>query len=336
MGGTSSKGAMMSDKNTISRRSFLKLGAGALALGVVPPTLADARINIGMIGLGKQGRRLLSQLLALPNVRITALCDVVQPVLVAADAVARSVGHTPRLTQDYRNLLSGDDLQAVVIATPDFSHTPLALMALEQGKDVYLEIPLTRTIQEFETLQNTAQQASRILYTGISTQPKYAVAAGLVRAGLLGTINRIHIVANTPSREPSSDLTEPEVAWDQFLVYLAPRAFDAALLSRWQEHQSCSDGAAIAQVAQALRVVHQVMGVSHPTRVTAHGGTYVWHDGRDNPDTFYTMLDYAEGFVVQFAMHPGHSTSDVFMIYGTRDPTCDRSAFSCRPERNAT
>lgn len=312
----------MSDTGNISRRDFLKLGSGALALGILPRMPALPTIDVGIIGLGKQGLQLLAHLLLLPNIRLIGLCDVSQTALIAASEAVFASGFTrPRVTGDYRELLSWD-LQAVVIATPDFSHTALALAALEAGKEIYLETPLTRSIQELETLRHTAQAVGCLLYADdrVSRDPRYAVAAELIGAGLLGKISRIHIVVNVPREEifPDHDLTEKQVAWEQFLLYLPARAFHAPLLTRWQERQECSDGAAITQLAQALRIAHRVMRVSSPVSVTAHGGVYVWQDGRENPDTFYAILDYAEGFVVSFSMHPGSKANNIFALYGSR------------------
>lgn len=275
----------------ITRREFLKVstGLGALSLGVIPSF--SPPVNVGLIGVGERGRSLLAQLLTFPNIQVNAVCDVSASALTAA-ADLLSGYETPYFTQVDHELLQRPEVQAVVIAIPDFNHAPVAAAALRAGKDVYLETPLTPTLEELNRLWRLSHSTGQILYAAdrITAHPGDA-AAGIIRSGLLGKIARIHIVRHRPPDES---------------------------ISTWRDFRAFSYGAAIHELTRSLQTVHQVMSASEPVSLMAHGGVYVWQDGRENPDTLYAIAAYKEGFAVSFATYPGDSTHDEFAIYGTR------------------
>ncbi|MBD3175260.1 MAG: twin-arginine translocation signal domain-containing protein, partial [Armatimonadia bacterium] len=189
----------------ISRRSFLK-GAAALAaptiipasaLGLQGATPPSERINVGMIGTGRQALIVsLPQLLNMPDVQVVAVCDV--DAWRLADAKKRVDDHYGAgcmATGDYGDVLARDDIDAVLISTPDHWHTPLALEAMEAGKDVALEKPITRTIAEGQALVETAARTARVFRVDseFRSQPGVHRAAELVRNGFIGEIQRVSV-----------------------------------------------------------------------------------------------------------------------------------------------
>src|ERR1700720_4088513 len=124
----------------MNRRTFAKTAAALGALASLPasarPADSNERIRLGFIGVGNRGDQLLDAFLVHKDAEITALCDVYQSYLEAAQ---KKVGGRARVYADFRKLLDQHDLDAVVIATPDHWHALTFLAACRAGKDVYVE-----------------------------------------------------------------------------------------------------------------------------------------------------------------------------------------------------
>lgn len=202
---------------TWTRRGFLQgvTAAGAAWLGptIVPATaLGDAkrnaaseRITVGLIGVGRQAYQVnLKQFLAMPDVQIVAVCDVDSWRLEnARKRIEEEYGkNRPSGTYkgcdayvEYRDLLARKDIDAVMISTPDHWHVPMALAALEAGKDVALEKPITRTIAEGRKLSDQAARLKRVFRVDSEFRSMKGVhrAAELVRNGKLGKVHTVTV-----------------------------------------------------------------------------------------------------------------------------------------------
>lgn len=222
--------------NKTNRRTFLASSAtGALGFTIVPssvlatPAPSD-RLNFGHIGIGGRGRRFLRSLSQLnenvvPWVNLggrqdrflrpalsTALCDVDSSRL---DMAATVVGGKPRLYKDFRNLLEQKDLDAVFIASPDHWHALMTIMACQAGKDVYVEKPASKTIEEGRAMVTAAERYGRVIQVGSqgrSQDPAYH-ACKYIRNGQIGKVNRVEcwhyenpIGDWTPDASPPSGL----------------------------------------------------------------------------------------------------------------------------------
>src|ERR1035438_9479397 len=170
-GDKDSKGLSMSESN-IDRRNFLRT-ATAVTSALSAATSAFARpakgkivgandrINIGVIGTGGRGTYDAKQMAKLGdshNVRIAMLCDVYQKRLNENKETHKVPG-----TLDYREVIANSEIDAVIVATPDHWHAPIALAAMDAGKDVYLEKPMCHTIEEAHQLVQTAKETERII-----------------------------------------------------------------------------------------------------------------------------------------------------------------------------
>jgi predicted dehydrogenase len=272
----------------VNRRQFLITSLGTVALGVVPPK-PQSRIGIGVIGLGRQGRQLVQELLWLRKtypVEIIGLCDTQSQALGAAAQLIPQAHQT----DDYREVLTWEGVQAVIIATPDSSHAAIAQAVLEAGFDLYLEPPLARKLAEAEQLIRLAEAQGNVVQLGIHqvVHPGYAIAREIIAAGGLGKVSRIEIAIASEGLPPSA---------------------------AWQLSSESSDGLAILSLLHAFEVVRYVMDVSLPSQIAAQGGIYIQQDGRTNPDTFHVLLNYPQGFLVSFSFGLGE---EVFNIYGTQ------------------
>ena len=204
----------MKNKPNLSRRKFLS-GAATTSLGftIIPssvfakPAPSD-RLNFGHIGIGGRGRRFLRPLAQLdqevnpwenlggPGDRIvrpalsTALCDVDSSRL---DMAATIVGGRPKLYKDFRRLLEQKDLDAVFIASPDHWHALMTIMACQAGKDVYVEKPAAKTVEEGRAMVTAAERYGRVVQVGSQGRSQTAAyhAKKYINNGQIGTVSKV-------------------------------------------------------------------------------------------------------------------------------------------------
>ena len=328
-----------------SRRTFLSQTSGVLSLGASPwigraAGSPNDRIGIGMIGLGGRGSDHLDELAGLAsahNVQINAVCDVWRKAgETAAEKLKRKTGHEPRRFTRFADLLDQKEVDAVVIATPDFSHGAILTAALKAGKDVYVEKPMTIDLQSAREALDLARAGSRIVQAGTQRRSDghFRAAARLISTGELGTISRVSasVGFNQPRwRRDTADLLEADVDWHAFLLHLPARPFDPGLLRCWQLYRETSNGLPGLWMTHYADAVAMLTGASHPRSAVALGGIYVWKDGREHTDTFHTVLEYPEGFLFDWGMALGNASGYQFTLHGTR-ATLDAERWTVRAE----
>jgi len=184
-----------------SRRQFLAstLGAALWASGGPPPRLSAARLNrqrverlgVGAIGLRYQGSVIAHKAQMYGD--IVAVCDVDKNVRDQAQA---AFGSTPRSFEDYRELLARPEVDVVLIGTPDHWHVKMALDACRAGKDVYVEKPLSLTIDEGQLLARVAQETGRVVQVGSwqRSDQRFRLAVEMVRQGRIGQLQEVEVV----------------------------------------------------------------------------------------------------------------------------------------------
>jgi predicted dehydrogenase len=193
----------------ITRRRFLKRTAVAGATVVMPNLIparllgADApskKVAVGHIAVGGQGGGLMRGFLALPQGRSVAVCD---PIKERREAAAQKVEETYsakgcRAYNDFRELLARDDIDAVVIATPDHWHVPIALAAVRAGKDVYVEKPLGLSIEQNKAMRAAVHRYGAVFQYGTqqrSFSQHCGFACELVCNGYIGEVKAVHVIA---------------------------------------------------------------------------------------------------------------------------------------------
>jgi glucose-fructose oxidoreductase len=203
--------------HSLSRRIFLKQTGWASLAACGLPTLVPAtvfganapskRVQLGHIGVGGQGGGLLQGFLGLTQSQSVAVCD---PIKSRREDAARRIeeryaGQQDRGSfkgcqkyDDFRNLLTRDDIDAVVIATPDHWHVPIALAAVRAGKDVYVEKPLGISVEQDQALRAAVHLHGAVFQYGTqqrSFNTHCAFACELVRNGYIGELKAIHVIA---------------------------------------------------------------------------------------------------------------------------------------------
>ncbi len=209
-----------------NRRRFLKQTSATVAAAAlapswhVAPTEATAqsrspnqRIGIGAIGLRYQGSVITEKAQAHGN--IVALCDIDRNVREQARA---AFGSTPKIFEQYQDLLKRSDVDVVLIGTPDHWHAPMVVDACRAGKDVYVEKPLTLTIDEGKLIRKVAKETGRVVQVGSwqRSDHRFRQAVEMVRQGRIGKLQRVDVVlGKNKTGGPFSKRTPPgNLNWD--------------------------------------------------------------------------------------------------------------------------
>ncbi len=253
----------MPSHSSISRRRFLLQAAVATSAPFILPSWAaqtapSDRINLGFIGLGVQGRGLLAGFLGRPTSQVVAICDV--------DANRREDGRKRvdayyeqktdrgsykgcRAFEDFQELVSLADLDAVVIATPDHWHAPIAIAAAESAKDIYCEKPLSKSVHESRAMVNAVRKKNRVFQVGSMQRSmrEFRVACELVRNGVLGKIDHVDVTVGGPAVpcDLPEETAEPGLNWDFWLGPAPKRPYNSVLSPRCCSQKCSSIGALI-------------------------------------------------------------------------------------------
>lgn len=197
-------------KPGLTRRQFIQHGAATALAAATFPSLAPAtafgaegrasagnRIAVGCIGVGPQGRGVMGGFLPQSDVQVVAVCDVAKRNLDKALAQVNKhyKNEDCKACGDFRELLARPDLDAVLIATPDHWHVPVAIAAARAGKDMYVEKPLGLSVEEDQMLRKVCQQRKRIFQFGTQQRSsrEFRKACELVRNGRIGKLQQINV-----------------------------------------------------------------------------------------------------------------------------------------------
>lgn len=194
----------------MKRRKFIQSSAALTALALLPQSgkaaTSEDRLRTAHIGLGYQGMEDMNALASHPAVQVVALCDVDSAMLEAA--LAEQPG--ARTFVDYREMLRemGDEIDAVIVATPDHTHAPASLMAMEMDKPVYCQKPLAHHVSEVREMDRVARERGLVTQMGIQVHSfhDYRLATELIRSGIIG---KVHTVRAWSPKNHGYDGPEP-------------------------------------------------------------------------------------------------------------------------------
>jgi predicted dehydrogenase len=333
-----------------TRRQFLGQTAGTVAgvtlAGAVLPTDAaqtarsasrvlgaNDRIRLGFIGCGMQFQDLLRRGFfprrdRQGDIDFVELCDVWQPRVDNAKAKTGA----ERAGRDYRALLARPDIDGVVIVVPDHLHYTIARAALLAGKDVYLEKPMTYTIDEAAKLQDVVQQTGRMLQVGGSglNSPLHQALHQYVQAGKMGKVVWGFISYNRNTTEgmwdypmpgigseawPDAPVTSENLDWQAWLGGARKRPFSKERYFRWRKYWDYSGGNATDLLFHRLGALSAIVGFDFPTRVVSAGGIYV-QKNRQVPDTYMTTVEYPKAYCFNMVSCMANADSAPITVYG--------------------
>lgn len=298
---------------TVSRRSFLATTAVATATGLTASSYAKVigandRIGVGVIGVGGMGSAHIDAIAQLsePNkLNPVAVADCWTTRAEQAAAKCKA----PHFMQDYRSLLDRDDIDYVTIATPEHRHAELVLAALDAGKHVYCEKPLTHTIPECQQVLAKLKQTGLSLQVGVQgmSDDSYASAAQAIEEGVLGQVVQAQIEyvrrygEQGPWRVPNLDSNMPkpdDLDWQAWLGEAPSIDWNPHHYHEWRCYAAYSGGIATDLFIHRITRIMRACGLMYPSRVVGMGGIYQWRDDRTTPDNLEMICEYPRGMTV--------------------------------------
>jgi predicted dehydrogenase len=275
------------------RREFIKktaLASAAIYLGGVAmasnkkfyiPGLANDTINIAVIGLNGRAEALVEAMAGCSNVHVSHICDVDSVVLEKHKAYCKSkLGYTPETESDFRKLLENKDIDAVAIATPEHWHAPMAIMALQAGKHVYVEKPCSHNLFENELLVAAQKKYGKIVQMG--NQQRSALTSALaVKEISEGIIGKPYYgkAWYSNSRKPigiGNKIKSPDTLnWDLWQGPAPRESFrDNIHPYNWHWFKAWGTGEIHNNGTHEIDICRWAMGLKYPTLVSSTGGRF--------------------------------------------------------------
>ena len=329
----------MSDtEKKIDRKTFLSKSAALVAGGAAFASTAlsasrvvgaNDRISLAHIGTGNRGSELdwiAAQLKTKQNVEMTAVCDLWK--LKREKAVAANekyYGRAPRAFQHLEDVLALKDVDAVIISTPEHSHSPILKMVVDAGKDAYCEKPMGNVLAEVKAARDAVKQHNKIVQVGTQhrSEPYPRAAHDLVQSGALGEVSKVEVVWNYHGprwrgRPESKLVREEDTDWRKWLLTKPYRPFDPQVYCEFRLYKDFSSGIADQWMSHGIDLCHFFMDVGYPQSVVSNGGIFAWHDGRENPDIFQALFTYANGFMASYSTSFGNDSPSFTRIMGKK------------------
>ena len=294
-------------ETTVPRRDFIRtVGAATAATALSYSRIlgANERVQLGVIGCGGRGVGNMNNFLKLGTVDVPAVCDVYRPNIERA----RETAKTAKPYSEYRQLLEAKDVDAVMIATPDHWHMAMTIDALNAGKDVYVEKPLTLKIEEGPEIVKAARLNKRICQVGMQQRSgKHYIQAKqeYFDGGKLGKVTLVRTWWHGNSwhlrKAPANLQTQPpDLDWAKFVGPITWRDYDPQQFYNWRAYLDYGGGQITDLFTHWIDVVHMFTGQDIPVAASASGGVYHYKDGRTAPDTINVLLEYPGQFTATF------------------------------------
>jgi predicted dehydrogenase len=264
--------------NALSRRKFLQLGlaggAGFALLGRRPAfakVVANEKLNIGVIGTANRAG---DDLNGVAGQNIVALCDVDDHYLAKAAARFPSA----KTFSDYREMLDRNDIDAVVIGTPDHTHAVATMAALKSGRHVYCEKPLAHTISEVRAVTKEAHKRKLVTQMGtqIHAEPNYRRVVELLRGGAIGPVTEAHVwVGNNYGNVKLPPRSAPVPSHLHYDLWVGPvdfRAYSPDYVPfAWRNFWAFGGGSLADMGCHHIDLSHWALELEHPISVESEG-----------------------------------------------------------------
>jgi predicted dehydrogenase len=304
------------------RRNFLRTIAGVpavAALGaasIVKGPVKGGRLRVGFIGVGGQGRALLSRV-DHSVVHVKAMADIRPDSLAAADAVLQKAGQPPATHYvEFKDMLAHEDIEAIITAPPLWMHADIVTACLNAGKHVLCEKMMAKTRDGYHAMMEAARKNDRILEIGYQRNynPIYRTAyEGVMKSGALGEIYHVRLAwmrngnwrrDQTP---PSKDYDASKwgyPTWDH--------------LANWRLYWRYSEGLFAELGSHQVNAANWFLGTI-PQRVQAMGGVYRFKDGREVPDHVFATFEYPGGITGTFSSVESNAFDERYeAFFGTK------------------
>jgi predicted dehydrogenase len=310
---------MLAMANQPNRRSFL-IGSGLTALASTRVLGANDTLRVGVIGAGGRMVGLLNAAdQSGARYQIAAVSDVYGP---RCDAVKMRSNGIATTHVDYRELLQ-QPIDAVIIASPDHWHVRMAADALAAGKDVYLEKPVTHTLEEGVTLSRAVRSGKQILQCGMQQRSwsHFRDAIELIQGGSLGRVTQVRTYwwQNYRYFMAPKAVDTQALDWKQWLGGAPDQPFNEEKFYRWRWFWNFGGGAMTDLFSHWIDVVHWAMKADQPRNAQMLGDKYIFEQW-DCPDTVQAALRYP-GFDVVYEGMMSSSIDDGGLEFRGTDAT---------------
>jgi predicted dehydrogenase len=321
----------------LSRRKFLGLSAAAGALSAKSILLAPEplrasprsvapsdRVRFGMIGVGMQGSQLLAQSIELPGIECVAACDLYDE----RQKLAREITGKDNLTvtRRYHELLESKEIDCIVAAVPDHWHKQVVVDAVNAGKDIYCEKPMSHTPADGIAMVDATKKTGRIVQIGsqrvsslICKKAREIIAQGMVGDVVLveGWLGRNDPTGAWEYPIPPG-LSSQNLDWDTWQGRVPKREFDAEIFARWRCWKEYGTGLAGDLLVHLVSGMMFMLGINEPPKQAASvGGILRWKDGRNMPDVHATVFYYGD-LPVYMRLNQSAEMSETYRFQGPK------------------
>lgn len=313
-----------SDSKNVNRREFFTKSGKIAAVGtalVSAPAInvlgANDMVSLGLIGSGNRGRYLMDQMHRMSieegkDLQFIGVADIYDTWRDQGISMAERMALDDVTGYDHHEkLLENPDIDAVVIATPEHQHMRQLIDSIQAGKDVFVEKPMVQNVQQGLEVLEANEGSGRVVQVGTQRRsvPLFYTAQEMVKSGAIGDVTYCEGWWHRNSRDGEDgpwaydipgDAGPDTINWDEF-HYDAPRMdFDTQRYFQWRSFWEYSNGIGSDLMVHQIDAICLVMDVGSPKSVVASGGLYRWHDGRITPDTRSSIMEFEEGFQINY------------------------------------
>jgi predicted dehydrogenase len=325
--------------NRLSRRNFLGLSATAAGATLAAKTIfldpdplwaipqavaASDRVRFGMVGIGMQGSGLMGTAITLPGVECAAACDLYD----GRHTLSREIANSPTLpvTRRYHELLDNKDIDFIVAAIPDHWHKQIVVDAVNAGKDIYCEKPMSHTPADGLEMVAAYKKTGRVVQIGSQRVSSVVLAKAreLVQQGVLGDLMMVEgsLGRNDPNGAweypPPPDLSTENLDWDTWQGTVPKVPFNPNIFARWRCWKEYGTGVAGDLLVHLVSGMMYVLNINEPPkRAMASGGILRWKDGRNMPDVHCTLFEYGQN-PVYLRLNLGTETPEAYRFMGSK------------------
>ena len=285
----------------VDRRHFLMSSVALpVALKASAQSSPNDTVRVAVVGFNGRGRAHISAYLKIPNVEIAALCDVDQSVVEKGCKMVEAAGKKrPATFTDIRKLLDDQSVDAVSLATPNFHHTLQTIWAVQAGKDVLVEKPCSYNMFEAQQIIAASRKYNRIVQDGTGAGAQLHEAKQRLQDGIIGEVYMARGLCfkwrDTIGRTPPSPVP-PGVDYDLWTGPAPKREFTKNRFHyNWHWFWDTGNGDVGNQGIHQLDIARWGLGVTHPTKVSAIGGKFMFDDDQETPNTLAATWEFDAG-----------------------------------------
>lgn len=298
------------DNFNINRRRFLQGASATLALTALGAQGMDIinplkAYRVGLIGTGWYGKSDLFRLIQVTDVEVVALCDPDKNMLAAAGKLVsqrQKSGKTPKLYGDYQKMLAENEMDIVLIGSPDHWHSLQMIDAVKAGANVYVQKPISVDVMEGEAMVAAARKYNKVVQVGTqrkSTPHLIDAKKNIVDTGLLGKISHVEMCCYFHMRANGNPPVEAVPAFFDYETWTGPapmRPYDGLPHIRWwRTFMEYGNGITGDMCIHMFDTVRWMLGLGWPTRISSQGGIYMDKGGKSNiSDTQSAVFEYPE------------------------------------------